>query len=135
MTADLSPGAGRLLAIGMPLFAQNANLTDSVWMVRALPSGEEVFRIPNHSFADDAHGFGPGGRLIAVGSDRGQVEVWDVDARELLFRWQPHGGKTVSGLSFGPEGDIATVSEGDDRLAVLRMKDVRERLSAMGLGW
>jgi WD40 repeat protein len=119
----------------MPLFGAYANLTDSAWTVRALPSGAEVLRIPNRSFADDAHGFGPAGRLIAVGSDRGQVEVWDVDAKELLFRWQPHGGKTVGGLSFGPAGEVATVSEGDDRLAVLRMKDVRERLSAMGLGW
>jgi WD40 repeat protein len=135
MTADLAPGGGRLLAIEMPLLAQNANLADSVWTVRALPSGREVLRIPNHSFVDDAHGFGPAGRLIAVGSDRGQAEVWDVDAKELLFRWQPHGGKTVTGLSFGPEGDIATVSEEDDRLAVLRMKDVRERLADLGLGW
>jgi WD40 repeat protein len=105
------------------------------WGVRDLPSGAEVFRVRNPSLVRYACDFSPDGRFLAVGADRGQAEVWDLDAEALVFRWQPHGGKTVQFLSFGPDGDIATVADGDDRLVVLRMKEVRARLGEIGLGW
>jgi WD40 repeat protein len=135
MTGVLSRGGRQSLGISMSLTGAAANVTGATWIVRDLPSGEERLRVPNRSLTDHANDFSPDGRLIALGADRGQVEVWDVDTRELLFRWQPHGGKTVHALAFGPEGDIATTSEEDDRLTVLRMNDVRDRLAAMGLGW
>jgi WD40 repeat protein len=135
ITNLLSRGGRRSLGISMSLTGSNANLTGATWTVRDLPGGQERLRVQNRSLADHANDFCPDGRLIALGADRGYVEVWDVDAKELLFRWQPHNGKTVHALSFGPAGEIATVSEDDDRLTVLRMKDVRERLAAMGLGW
>ncbi|HEX3149913.1 MAG TPA: WD40 repeat domain-containing serine/threonine protein kinase [Gemmataceae bacterium] len=134
-TAQLAPAGDRLLAVSIPIMGDNATMQNAAWIVRAVPSGEELLRVPNRSFADYANAFGPDGSLIAIGADRGQVEVWDVNAKALLFRWQPHGGKMCHYLSFGPAGEIATASDDDDRLSVLRMADVRERLAGMGLGW
>ena len=135
-TGRISPGGNRALTINV-MAAAGADIlwTNALWAVRALPSGEELLRVPNRSMADHANDFSPDGRLVALGSERGQVEVWQVDAKALLFRYQPHGGKTVNGLAFSPEGDIATVSDEDDRVVVLRMKEIRERLTQMGLGW
>ncbi|HKB03646.1 MAG TPA: WD40 repeat domain-containing protein, partial [Gemmataceae bacterium] len=132
--ARLTSG-GRMLTLSMGFGGGNLSVENSYWTVRALPSGEELLRMPNRSMADHANDFGSDGRLVAVGSDHGQVEVWDVDAKALLFRYQPHGGKTVHYLAFAHDGDIATASDEDDRLVVLRMKEVRERLAEMGLGW
>ncbi|HKB00994.1 MAG TPA: hypothetical protein VKD90_02190 [Gemmataceae bacterium] len=92
-------------------------------------------RVSYRGMADMAHDFSPDGRLLALGSDRGQVEVWDVDARALLFRYQPHRGKPVHALVISPDGDIATTSDDDDRLVVVRMREVRDRLTELGLGW
>jgi WD40 repeat protein len=110
-------------------------LRSTFWTVRALPSGEELLRVQNRSFAENANAFSPDGRLLALGADKGQMEVWEVDARALLFRWQPHGVKNVEFLCFTPEGDLVTVAQNDDRLTVIRMRILRERLAAMGLDW
>ena len=107
----------------------------AVWTVRTLPSGDELVVVPQRTMADLANDFSSDGRLLALGTDRGHVEVWDLEARAVLFRWQPQGGKVVHGLAFGPNGEIATTSDDDDRLSVLRLPEIRERLAAMGLGW
>lgn len=61
--------------------------------------------------------------------------MWDVDAKERLFRWLPHGGKSVQQVTFAPNGDLATVAEREDRLVVLRLTKVRAKLTKLGLGW
>ncbi|HKB05563.1 MAG TPA: WD40 repeat domain-containing serine/threonine protein kinase [Gemmataceae bacterium] len=136
--ARFGSGGQRLLAVQAPLamiLGGKTNFADFVWTVRELPSGEQLLRIPVRTVAEQANDFGPGARTMALGVDRGYVEYWDVDAKELLFRWQPHGGKPVTQLSIGPEGDIATVAQGDDALAILRLNDVRAKLTELGLGW
>jgi eukaryotic-like serine/threonine-protein kinase len=135
VSVALAPGGRRLLSITMPLTGAGANILGAAWTVRSLPDGAEVLRVPNRTFSEEAYDFSPDGRLLALGTDRGQAEVWDLETRALLFRWQPHGGKPVHGLAFGPDGDIATGSLEDDRLVVLRMKDVRKHLATMGLDW
>jgi WD40 repeat protein len=107
----------------------------AVWAVRALPPGDEQLRVRNDSMSEDAHDFSADGRLLALGADRGQVELWDLEARALVFRWQPHGGKTVHHLAFTPDRDLVTVADGDDRLITLRLNEVQQRLAEMGLGW
>jgi WD40 repeat protein/tRNA A-37 threonylcarbamoyl transferase component Bud32 len=135
-TARVSTGGTRALSLHMTTTGPDALLTNAYWAVRAVPSGEELLRVPNRSMmADFAHDFSPDGRLVALGSDRGQVEVWDVDAKALLLRFQPHGGRTVHALAFAPNGDLATTSDDDDRLVVVRMREVRDRLTEIGLGW
>jgi WD40 repeat protein len=117
------------------LGGEGSTIRSAYWTIRAVPSGEELLRIPNRAFTEHGNGFSADGRLVALSADKGQVEIWDTEARTLLFRWQPHGVKNVEFLNFAPDGDLATVAQGDGRLTILRMNEVRERLSAMGLGW
>ena len=133
--AELSPKGERALAMHMSILGNAASVRDAYWTVRSLRAGEELLRIPNRTISEEGHAFSPDGRFVALAADKGHVEVWDIDKRELLFRWQPHGGKVVEYLSFSPEGDIYTIAQNDDRLMVLRMNEAREKLAAMGLGW
>ena len=136
--ARLGPGGRRLLSTHLPagaMRAQSVNLHDVKWSVRDLSTGEDLLRIPNRSRADEANDFSSDGRLIAVAAEQGYVDLWDVDAKERLFRWQPHGGKPVAHLTIAPDGDIATVAEGEDRLVVLRLDKLRAKLTEIGLGW
>lgn len=133
--AVLNRQGNRTLSMHMNFLGPAASIRNALWAIRALPSGEELLSIPNRSLVDHGNDFSPDGRLVALSAHKGEVEVWDTDARRLLFRWQPHGTKIVDHLSFSPEGDIATIARNDDRLIILRMKEVRERLTAMGLGW
>jgi WD40 repeat protein/tRNA A-37 threonylcarbamoyl transferase component Bud32 len=137
-TERLGPAARRTLSVSMDLdLAKGPTIDKAVWVVHEVPSGAELFRAPAtpSNSSEVTCEFGPDGRWMAVGAPRGYVEVWDIDAKELRFRWQPHGGKTVTGLTISPDGDIATVSEDDHRLSVLKMKEVRERLATLGLDW
>jgi hypothetical protein len=130
----LSPTGDREMGLGMPT-GHVIDLAGAAWLIRNLPSGELVTSIPVRRFADHTADFSPDARLLALASDRGHVDVWDIDAKSLLFRWQPHSGKAVHGLAFGPAGEIGTASDDDDRLIVLRMPEVKASLAAMGLGW
>ena len=112
-----------------------ANIQDVVWTVHGLPGGEELLSIRNWGMADHANDIDRAGRLVVLGAEQGYVELWDVDAKAQLFRWQPHGGRPVTHLAIGPDGDIATVAEEEDRLFVLRLADVRAKLAELGLGW
>lgn len=131
--AVVSCPGNRTLSMHMNFLGPGASIRNALWTVRALPSGEELLSIPNRSLVDHGNDFSSDGRLVALSADKGEVEVWDTDSRRLLFRWQPHGTKMVEFLSFSPEGDIVTIARNDDRLIILRMKAVRERLAAMGL--
>ena len=116
-------GGKLVLSRGIPM-GTKANVNNAYWLVQAMPSADEVLRVPNRCMADDANGITPDGRYLALGNDRGEVELWDIESRSMLWRYTPHGGKTIQFLSISPEGDIATLAEDDDRLVVLRMKEV-----------
>ena len=133
----LGPGGTRLLSLSTSLdMGQNRSLMSSLtWVVRGVPSGAIELEVPNRTAAERAGDFCPDGRYVALGSDRGFVELWDLEAKALVFRWQPHGGKTVHAVTFSPAGDIATASEDDDRVCVLKWAAVRDRLKELGLGW
>ena len=100
-----------------------------------MPSGAVVLRVQNQTSSEHAHDLSPDGRTLVVGSDRGHVEVWDLEARGLLFRWQPHGGKVVQAIVVSSAGDIATTCADDDRVCILKWADIRARLTELGLGW
>jgi len=134
----LGPGGRRLLRLQVPftkMTSGRATVGDVNWTVHELSSGEQLLRIANWGMADDANDISPDGSLVALGVERGYVELWDVVARAVLFRWQPHGGRPVTHLSIGPNGDVATVAQGESGLTVLRLAEVRAKLTELGLGW
>jgi WD40 repeat protein len=134
----LGPGGRRMLQLQIPfrkMTSGQATIRDVDWTVHELPSTEPILRIGNWSMTDHANDLSPDGRFVALGVEQGYVELWDVDARSLLFRWQPHGGKTVTHLTIAPNGDVATVAEGESGLTVLRLDEVRGKLTELGLGW
>ena len=131
----LDAAGGRLLSMEATNLMTVSSVNGFTRVVRAVPSGEVLLRVPNRTSAEHAHDFGPDGRFLVVGSDHGFAEVWDVSAGGMLFRWQPHGGKTVVGIAVSSAGDIATASADDDRVCVLKWDAVRERLAERGLGW
>ena len=136
--ARLGPGGRRLLALHVPLAMMTgrlANFADVQWTVRELETGQVLLQVPIRTISEEASDFGPGASRVALGVDRGYVELWDLEAKALLFRWQPHGGNRVMDLAIAPDGDIATVAEGDDALVVLRYKEVKAKLTELGLGW
>jgi WD40 repeat protein len=133
--AAMSPSGDRALSINFSMAGEGMSLRSAYWTVRAIPSGEELLRIPNLGLMEHGNAFSPDGRFVAISADKGQVEIWDIESRSVLFRWQPHGANSVEFLNFTPEGDLATVAQNDSRLVILRKKDLREKLNEMGLGW
>jgi WD40 repeat protein len=137
-TSRLGPGGRRVLGIQFPIGMMTGgtpNLADISWFVRDLVTSESLLKVPIRTIAEEANDFGPGASVVALGVDRGYVELWDLETKALLFRWQPHGGKPVSHLTIGPDGDIATVAQGDDALVILRLAEVKAKLTELGLGW
>jgi WD40 repeat protein/tRNA A-37 threonylcarbamoyl transferase component Bud32 len=133
--AAMSPNGDRTLSINFSMAGEGMSLRSTYWTVRAVSSGEELLRIQNRGLMEHGNAFSPDGRFVAISADKGQVEIWDVESRSILFRWQPHGANNVEFVNFSPQGDLATVGQGDSRLVILRMNELRERLKAMGLGW
>jgi WD40 repeat protein len=134
----LSAGGRHLLSMQSENTLMMASLSGMSWVVREVPSGAVVLRAPNRTFADHVSEFSPDGRYLILGSDRGHVEVWDLEANETkgpVFRWQPHGGKTVGAVAVSSTGDIATTCEDDDRVCILKWAEVRARLKELGLEW
>jgi WD40 repeat protein len=85
--------------------------------------------------AEHACEFSPDGHYLAVGTILGYVELWDLETKTLAFRWQPHGGKLVRQVAFTPDGAVATMSDADDGLRILDLRDQRARLNELGLDW
>jgi WD40 repeat protein len=73
------------------------------------------------------------GRLLAVAFHDGSVQVWDIPAKQELFRWNARPGQPVDRLAFTPEGGLA-MSDGSS-LQLLDLPRLRQQLSEIGLGW
>ena len=72
-------------------------------------------------------GYSPDGRAMALGNGDGSVEIFDLNSRQWVKRWQAHHGP-IDCLSFHPQNNnwLATVS-GDD--GILKLWDIlRETL-------
>jgi WD40 repeat protein len=82
-----------------------------------------------------AHAFGPGGRLLALGFEDGNVQLWDVESGKELFRWAAQTD-SVRGLAFSPDGlALASAGAPSPTIQVLHLDKVRQELARIGLDW
>jgi len=66
----------------------------------------------------------------------GFVELWDVQQREELFRWQPLRVGEIKHLAFTSDAAfLACSSEKQGAVHLLRLGNLRRRLADMGLDW
>lgn len=105
----------------------------ALWVVHEIATGKEVLHIPNSASSGTPFVFSPDEKYFALSAAKGHIELWDIATRELVFRWQPYGGKRIHYFTFTPDGDLATTADG--RLSVLKMKDLRAELAKIGLDW
>jgi WD40 repeat protein len=143
-------GAGRALALGqisadgrraividLPEGLFRGVGSDITLVVRSLPGGEELVRVPVTHFENQRADrlLSPDGRYLVAYAETGTVGLWDLDARTLLFRWQPFHGGAVGALTFAPTGEIAATTRKADDVTILSLPGVRARLAELSLDW
>ena len=107
--------------------------------VTRVPSLDRRFVIPGVATPNMviAGVIGPGpvisddSRILAYPSFDGDMQVWDMERGEELFRWP--SDYTI--LAFTPEGDLACGKYGADHVKVLQLGTLRRQLEEIGLGW
>ncbi|MBI2824020.1 MAG: PD40 domain-containing protein [Planctomycetia bacterium] len=69
--------------------------------------------------------FSPDGKLLALGTSKGTIEIWDFEKRERLRSWKAHRGGTQS-LVFHPEGKLLASEARDRRVVLCRVENGEE---------
>jgi WD40 repeat protein len=134
----ISADGRRLVMLHAPFDANNNYvLSRASRRLVELPSLNEVMRWPCASSADarGSFDFSLDGRLVALSTPGGFVEIWDVVGRQPLLRWQPSPGKSVGKILFTPEGWVATTLEKSGEIQILKLDAARKLLEPLGLGW
>jgi WD40 repeat protein/tRNA A-37 threonylcarbamoyl transferase component Bud32 len=127
------PGGRRLLKVCIPA-SYDANVGSSeprisVWDVDAK---ERRFQI-QRTVLPSAHAFSADGKLLAIGFQNGFVELWDVEGKQELFRWQPRGQREVRQIAFSPDNAQIATSDGAAPVQLLHLAELRRQLAGMGL--
>jgi WD40 repeat protein len=104
---------------------------------RALPGGEELFRLPGAGHQLGLMRSGPGGRLLA-GKRNGTepLRVWDIEARQILF--DTREPVSQSAFDFHPGGERLAVATTDGAVDLLELPSGEKTLSfaaRRGLQW
>jgi WD40 repeat protein len=108
---------GRLLAATFPA-PKSGPQPVKVWDVM---DGREVCTLRGHEGVIRSLAFGPGGRLLASGSDDKAVILWDVVAGREALTLRGHA-KPVTFLAFSPAGDRLSSASYD---GMVKVWDVR----------
>jgi WD40 repeat protein len=127
-----------LLAYHAPLDDNNAFVySRGSWRVWALPGLTEALRWPSSTSAEAraAIDFSPDGRLAARSTPGGFVELWDLESRYQLIRWQPSPGRLIGQLTFTPEGWVGTALDKSGDVQILKLDAAHKLLEPLGLGW
>ena len=90
----------------------NTVYEDSITVAWDLQTGAEIFRISSSG----EHVLSPDGKLLAVGSDTGEVSVWDVDTGKLLKTYQGTSKYGVSTITFSQDNRTLILSYQDDAI-------------------
>lgn len=74
----------------------------------------------------------PDGTMLAVPTQNGQVELWDVDEGSLRRKIDARGGTWILSVAWSPDGNYLAVSSGDDKTRIWRTKDGQRQLRPSG---
>lgn len=77
----------------------------------------------------------PGGELLAIESaSRRAVEIWDLSTQRWLVQLPEQTG-VIWRMSWSPVGERLAISRSDGQVAIWDLKEVRQQLDSIGLGW
>lgn len=74
-----------------------------------MQTGAEASRISSPG----KHFLSPDGKFLAVGTERGEVSVWNMDTGELLKSYQPASQQRVGNIKFSQDDHLLTISYPD----------------------
>lgn len=90
-----------------------------------IPGSEEV----------SSYAFSPDSRLLALGYEKGTIQVWDIHKREKLLQWQT-AMVEVRHLMFTPDGQGLIFNDPRSKEArFVDLKSLRRQLADVGLDW
>jgi WD40 repeat protein len=131
----LSPDGKRMFKICIPAsFDTSVGSSEPVLSMWDLDSRERLWRV-QRNVLPAAFAFSADGKLLAIGYHNGFVELWDVERRVELFRWQPRGQREVRQIAFSPDNAVIATSDGAAPVQLLHLAELRRQLAGMGLDW
>lgn len=77
-----------------------------LWRVR---DGRQIATLVSRSGDPNAISFAPNGRILAVGTTSGHVEIWDIGLKRLLHVMD-RPGDWITGVAFSPDGRLLAVT-------------------------
>jgi len=89
----------------------------TMWDVRSRRAIGKPFRSSQGGW--EGADFSPDGRLLAVGGQRGIVELWDISARRELRQLTTPSGAALQQVGFSPDGKVLAASGREDNHVTL----------------
>src|SRR5262249_40413702 len=66
-------------------------------------TGKETARLTGVKGTATALAFSPDGKILAIGDNRGTIQLWDIGERKKVAQWTEKG-ETIASLAFSPDG-------------------------------
>jgi predicted NACHT family NTPase len=79
--------------------------------------GQELSRLGGHSGIVTAIAVSPDGKMLASGSGRGIIKLWELDSQTEICTLEGHS-KDITGLIFSPDNQTLVSSSGDTSIKV-----------------
>lgn len=130
----LQPGAWKVrMVAGKP---GQGDLSRSWAEVYDAETGERLqsWEVPGTAGEWRSATLSPDGRLVASGSENGEVRLWEVSTGRKLAQWVAHEAG-VSALLFHPDGQTLVSGSQDGMLKLWNIPLIRNELRNLGLDW
>jgi hypothetical protein len=97
---------GKLLAVGCSTSNGSVGLGDGFAQVWHMPSGSPLTTIPGQGNVASV-AFSPDGKTLAIGSELGYLQLWDIAAAQVTATYNMAGnglGSGTASMAFSPDG-------------------------------
>jgi hypothetical protein len=107
---------GKLLAVGCSTSNGSVGIGDGFAQVWHMPSGSSLATIPGQGNVASV-AFSPNGKTLAIGSELGYLQLWDIAAKRVTANYNMAGllGTGTASMAFSPDGAtlVACTDDGD----------------------